>query len=89
MEHGWYDEFKNLEEGGVEQAEVGEKMRAKLRRTRGQVENHKENISLGNLSLSQFEDMKKRSGELLNFQKEQVVELGKRKKVRQIRKQCS
>lgn len=81
MEHGWYDKFKNLEEGEVEQAEVGEKMKAKLRRTGGQVENHRENISLGSLSLSQFEDMKRRSEELLNSQKEQVVEFGKRKKV--------
>lgn len=56
-------------------------MRKKLKRTEEGNGGSKETITLGSLSLSQFEEIKKRSEDLLKAQNEHLSELGSRKKV--------
>lgn len=53
----------------------------KMRKTTEGAEDTREHVSLGSLNLAQFEEMKKRSDELLKVQNEQISALGDRKKM--------
>lgn len=69
VELGWYGDHKrhHLEETGMDC--IGDEVRKKRKNDGGQESTGKENITLGSLSLAQYEDIKKRSESLLQHKK--------------------
>ncbi|XBJ10780.1 hypothetical protein VPH35_015581 [Triticum aestivum] len=80
IEMGWYGEHKRQHSGETGMDCVGEEVR-KRQKNIDTRESNKENVTLGRLSLVQFEEFKKRSEAILMAQQEHIKEREARKKV--------
>ncbi|XBH73931.1 hypothetical protein VPH35_100968 [Triticum aestivum] len=80
VEMGWYREHKRQHLGETSMECVGEEVR-KRQKNWDSGESNKENVTLGSLSLSQYEELKKRSEAIMVAQQEYTKEKEARQKL--------